>query len=425
MRFSCFINESAHPVQGSSREIFLARQPIFDRSLRVSGYELLYRSSCSNEFDNADAEAATLQLLQVVYCVGEQQLLGGRDAYLNFPHDLLVSLCPSVISPQRFVVEILETVYPDEKLKAACRELKRRGYRLALDDFTGGGRTAELLPLVDIVKVDILATTARQQLRLIQRHRRPDLKFLAEKVESQEQFAHLRQSGYELFQGFFFARPTMLASRQPADSKQACLELLRLGVSGEFDFQRVEATLRRDASLSYKLLRYVNSWCYGLPKHVESMRQAIALLGEAGLRRWLTVTALAELAVDKPTELMVLAVSRGLFCEAVAGELAWPGPKEELFLLGLFSLLDAMTGRPMAEMIAELGLNGEVRGALLDAGNHPGVTSALLRLLTAYERGMWDDALREALRLSMDPARLASVHIDCSRQGHQMLANSI
>ena len=424
MRSSSRMNESADLVQDSSREIFLARQPIFDRSLRVTGYELLYRSGSTNWFDCDDPKRATLQLLQSVYCVGEDKLLAGRDAYLNFPHDLLVSLCPSIISPRRFVVEILETVRPDEALKKACVELKRRGYRLALDDFTGRGRTAELVPLVDIVKVDLLATTAQQQIKLVRQYRRPGLKFLAEKVERQEQFERLRRASYELFQGFFFARPAMVTSRQPAGSKQVCLELLRLSVSGGFDFRRVETTLRQDVSLAYKLLRYINSWCYGLPQEVHSLGQAIALLGEAGMRRWIMVTALAELAVDKPTELMALAVARGLFCESVTDQVGWHGRNEELFLLGLFSLLDAMTGRPMAEMIAELGLAGEVCSALLDGEQCPGVTSSLLRLLFAYERGMWDDALREARSLSLDPAYVASLHIHCAREGLLMLPRS-
>lgn len=408
--------------ESGARQLFLARQPVFDRRLRVRGYEILYRSSHENSFDSSDATAASLKTLHHVYCMGEQRLLDGHTAFLNFPRDLLVSLYPEMVDPHRCVVEILETVKPDAELRQACVELKGRGYRLALDDFTGRGQAVELLPLVDIVKVDIPATSSLEQEQILQLHRRPGLTFLAEKVETRTEFERLARLGYELFQGYFFARPAMASSRQPVAYKRFCVDLIRQTLAPEIDFRSIESSIEQDVALSYRLLRYVNSALFGLGQPVRSIRYALMLIGEERLRRWVTVMALAELAAEKPTELMSLALVRGLFCEGAAAWTSFRSRRPELFLLGLFSVLDVMTDNPMEEIIADLPLAEDIRDALLcpEAGQH--IAALLLKLVHDYERGMWDEAIELGRCLSIDPNAAAELHLGCVTRASEIFA---
>lgn len=380
----------------------LARQPIFDSSLNVYGYELLYRSCRTNAFDAADGDLASMQVLATtLLTLGPDNVLGGKLGFINFTRELLLGDLAMLLPPDSFVIEILESVEPDDEVIAACRTLGRRGYRIALDDFILHNSQQPLVEFADILKVDFRLTTGPERRRIVQRYGRPGLTMLAEKVETAEELASARREGFGCFQGYFFARPVILAKTTIPSFKVNLLRILSEVYSREFDLRKIEGLFKQDMPLCYRLLRYVNSAVFGWRSRINSIHQAIVLLGEEDVRRWLTLAALPALASDKPEELVETAVLRARFCELLAPCAGLSHRASDLFLLGMFSLLDAMVGRPLEELLEELWLADDVRGALVGGRAEDNPLARVYRLALAWERSEWDAVTRIAAELGL------------------------
>jgi c-di-GMP-related signal transduction protein len=371
-------------------ELFVARQPILDQNLKTVAFELLFRSGPGNCYDGNDDDVATARVINTIfYAPGGVDILGGKLAFINFPRGLLVDGGATILPPEASVVEILESVAPDQEVVEACERLRAARYRLALDDVVADSPSHALGALAHFIKVDFRSTTPAEQVQIAKRYLgRAEL--IAEKVETTAEFEHAMEAGYSLFQGYFFAHPVTLATRDIPGFKLDYLQILQELHSDDLDMEHLDQLVRNSPSLVYKLLLFVNSALFSARKRISSVRQAMLMIGEDGMRRWLTVALLVDLATDQPDELMVNALVRARFAELLAPEARLAPFGGDLFLIGLFSRLDAMYRRPLAELLDGLSLRPEIQQTLL-GGAPPGDRIALLwDMICSHEAGDWD-----------------------------------
>jgi len=394
-------------------DIFVARQAIFDREQHVFGYELLFRSSLNNVFDGTDGTRATSQVITTsFFSLGVEKILGGKRAFINFNRDLLVGECASILPREIAMVEILESVPPDSQVMAACKNLKERGYSLVLDDFVCEKRFEPLAELADIIKVDFLATPEPERLRLVRHYSARGTKMLAEKVETYEQFKQAHEMGFHYFQGYFFAHPVVISGRGIPAFKFHYLQILSEISRPELDYQRLEGIIKQEVSLSYKLLRYINSAAFGWRGQIESIKQALVLLGESEIRKWLSLVALPSLTQDKPEELVVTAAVRARFCESLAPWIGLGHRKTDLFFLGMFSLLDAIMDRPLETVLTEIRLADDVREALLGGARKNSRLARVHALVRAHEMAGWEAVTSITGQLGLPPGTTAGLYLD-------------
>jgi c-di-GMP-related signal transduction protein len=383
------------PDRGS--RIFLARQPIFRRNGKVFGYELLFRSGLDNFFDETqNGEQATSRVITNTFSlIGISKITEGKKAFINFTGDMLVKEYPSLFPQKITVAEVLENVKVTPAVIEACRNLVVKGYLLALDDFIF---SEELLPLVEIahiIKFDVRAMTMDELSRNLIKVAPYNVKLLAEKVETIEEFDVLKDMGFTFFQGYFFSKPKIVQGRDIPGSKLQYLKIIRVLQDENYNFKKITQFIAQDVSLSYKLLRYVNSAAMRRRVEVTSMQSAVALVGELTLRKWLTLMMLSYMANDKPQELLRLTLLRARFCELV-GEKMGKGREFTLtcYTVGLFSLLDVLLDQPMEKVLRQLSLSREIVATL--TGEETTQYAAILKLVKAYERGEWLEVTRLA-----------------------------
>jgi len=406
-----------HPT---SPEIFVARQPIFDRRSEVFGYELLFRSSLQNQFaPGTDPETASLSVIaHSFFDLGIDTLIGTGRAFINFARSTLLNEYAYILPRERLVVEVLEDVDPDDDVIAACERLKQSGYLIALDDFNARTSSAgALLDLADIIKIDFATINRYQRAAYARRLIKPGVELLAEKVETRDDFDQAMSFGYSYVQGYFFARPEIRVGKSTPGLKATRMEIMRALSSDDPDLEFIEDQFKRDPSLSYKLLRYVNSAVFALRSPVNTVGRALTYLGQAGVRAFGTVMILADLGTNRPFELVVTSAVRGRFCELIGAEMGFPDRGQDLFLVGLFSLLDALTGQPLAEALAELPLSAMARAALLGEDN---AYRRVLMLAEAYERGRWTHAGEIIAQLGLTASAVPSYYLDAVAWGNEI-----
>ena len=373
----------------------VARQPILDLRGRIHGYELLYRRANETAF-SGDCEAASRTVLDDTVIFGIEKFTGGLLAFINCTSETLTQDLVSVLPSGLAVLELLETVEPSADLIAACVNLKAQGFRLALDDFVWEPKFAPLVELADYVKVDFLATTLDERQELLRKLKGKKIVLVAEKIETQADYEQARCEGFTLFQGYYFCRPELIRNRKIPSNYLCHLEILGLLQADPFDLDELSKTVMRDESLTYRLLRLVNSAGYGVRVEVRSVRSAMVLLGEETFRRVVTLAIATELNTGRPPEILRMAMVRARFCE-LAAALCKFGSNEQ-YLLGMFSLLPAMLGVPMEELTPSLPLRKEICQALQGTINSEG---RMLEWLKLHECGEWNAS--EAL---LDPMRL-------------------
>ena len=387
---------------------YLARQPILNRSRELFAYELLFRSSLQNSCNIPDLEVASTSLMDTSFLIGFEKITAGRPMFINCPRDFLLRDYVSLFPPRSVVVEILESVKPDKEVVEACRRLKQAGYSIALDDFIDSPEWAPLVALADIIKVDFRLTDRSEQRALVSRYGGKKIRMLAEKVETQEEFAAGMYMGYSLFQGYFFCRPEMMQHRALPSSKLAYLELLRASTAPEIDVQQLALKIKHEASLTFRLLRYLNSAAFGLQSEIHSVAHALSLLGERELRKWIAVVSVGVLADGKPDELMTVPLVRGRFCELLAPLAGMPEHRNDLFLMGLLSVMDAILDQPLDAILAELPVRKEIKDALQA---QTGLYWQLLEIATAHERADWEKVGILVSESGMNEERVSSMYI--------------
>jgi c-di-GMP-related signal transduction protein len=422
------LNKSNTSPLDTPASIFVARQPIFQKDLSLYGYELLFRSGPSGVFDCADATQATLRLISNTFLsIGAEQLLGKRLGFINFDRTMLVADYAAMLPKESVVIEILETVEQDAEVVAACRKLKGRGYLLALDDFSGDESSQPLTALADIIKVDFRATGRRERHALFNRYEGRGITMVAEKIESASEFREARETGFALFQGYVFGRPATFGVPEVPGLKVIHLELLGELANPRLDYPRLVRILKQDASISYKLLRFLNSPLFGWSGAIASIEHGLALIGEQEVRRWIAVVALSGLLQDQPTELMIRSLVRAEFCAALSLSCELRQRSPEMFLMALLSLVGTMLGCTLEAVLKRISLKNDVRDALL--GRPPrteqdGSVSRLYSLMLAYEKADWERVLAISAKMYLQEWVVAEAYLKSINWADEVVSHS-
>ena len=390
-------------------QVFVARQPIFDARQRVVAYELLFRSSFENYFPNIDGDVAAARVIGDAMTVfGLASLTNGKRAYINITRRVLCEGLYGMLPPRGCVLELLESIESDREVEAAVRAARARGYQIALDDFVERPQTAPLVGLADVIKVDFLSTSQTERRSLRERPRKNKLSFLAEKVETAEEFKEAARLGYSLFQGYFFQRPQVIAREDIPPAKLTYVQFLRELQRPELDFDALERWIKHDVSLSVRLLRYLNSAQFGWKSQVTSLKHALVLLGERHFRKWASLIAVVGMTDDRPPELTLTCLTRARFAEFPCPHASGLGGRElDAFLTGLLSALDAVVGRPMKELLADISVSRDVDAALLGTETRLGQLRALVM---AYEHADWSEVGTFAKALGVNETVLPELY---------------
>ncbi len=367
---------------------YVGRQAIFDADQSVFAYELLYRNSEQNYAEISDDNHATAELLSNVFTsIGLENLVGNKRAFVNMPREFLLGDYPMPEIKQQLVVEILEHVDPDEAVLRALKELKQQGYILALDDYVFEERLEPFLKLADIIKIDIMASGLEGLSDRVKALSRYNVKLLAEKVETAEEVEACKQLGVSYFQGYFFAKPKVVSGKKITGNQLATMQLLSELNRADVTTDELVELIQQDIAISYKLLRYVNSAIYSFNREIESIRDAIVVLGMNALVKLVNMVAIGGLG-DVNQEAYRTAMFRARMCETMALEMGRKAEAPSYFLVGLFSNLDALLGVPMDELLDLLPLAADIKQALTD---HRGEFGQVLATALAYEREDFSD----------------------------------
>jgi c-di-GMP-related signal transduction protein len=377
-------------------DIYVARQPIFDINEKTVAYELLYRNSSVNNYQHTDGDQATTDVIVNSFLnIGIKDLSNGKPCFINFTDKLLKLGVPSYFNPLSIVVEILETVELNEEILAICKELKAHGYTIALDDFfvsQWNELTVRILDYVDIIKIDFRTTSRSDRQEMIRFIKERNIKFLAEKVETIEEYIEAKEDGFVYFQGFYFSKPVILNSYDIPSYYHSYFQILKEIESPEPDLEKIKDVIEKDISLSYKLLRLINNPVFRPRNEVSSIKQAIILLGLNEIKKWIYVLAIrgADKGSDesKEREIIELSLKRGKLGELIGRKVGREVLASKYFLLGMFSLMDSLLHHPMEELLEDLPLSNELKDALSGEQNDEYV---MLQFLKDIEHAFHED----------------------------------
>ena len=375
--------------------LFIARQPIYDVKQTVMGYELLYRNGDVDKaiFDDAN-QASCETILNTFMHIGIDNLIGSALAFINLPYDFLIIESLTPMFKEQTVLEILEDIEPTPDTIEGIKRLKSQGYRIALDDFEYDDKFIPFLDLADFIKIDVLnkdEASIKQQHNAVSRY---NAIIIAEKVETQEMYTLCKDIGFDCFQGFFFCRPQLVTQKHIPTNKAVALNLLNKLQQPDIDFVELESILAQDITLSYKFLRYINSAAFSLRREIDSIKDAITLLGLSNTRNWVSMILMSRSVDSKPDELIATAMIRGKMCELLA-EQHKPGIKSQMFIVGLFSVLDALMDMEMIDLLDTIILSSPIKLALLD---HSGDHGAILDQVLQYEQFNWGDLMKTGIQ---------------------------
>ncbi len=390
-------------------EAFIARQPILTVDNKVHAYELLFRSGPENLFRGRDANAATSSVISNSLSLFDlSALTSGHDAFINMPRQLLLDGSVRLLPAKQVVIEILEDVAPDPEVVEAVRELKAAGYRFALDDVVNCQDQLPFVELVDVIKVDWKAAGETRAAEIVRAWRRPGLRFLAEKVETWADFQRAQSLGFTYFQGFYFQRPEVLTHGDIPRNKAVALALFQAIRKDPVDYASLESLIKSDLSLSYRLLRLVNSAWAGLPHEILSISHAMVMLGEVRIRQLIQVTAMTDIAEDSSEELVQRSFIRASFLETLATRLGQKMRDQEFYFVGFFSWLDVILGRTMEKVLELLPVSPLAREGLIDG---TGLLGTLLKLCAGLEHGDWAEVERLCAELGLESATTAEDYL--------------
>jgi EAL and modified HD-GYP domain-containing signal transduction protein len=380
--------------------VFVARQPIFDKDKTVRAYELLFRSGLENRYTGTSGDMSTMDLIaSSLLVIGLDELTGQKRAFVNFTRNLLLQDVASLLPSDQVTIEIIENIEPDNEVIAACRKLKDAGYKLAMDDFVLSSMGSPFLEIADIVKVDFCGMPPDDRRRIADDLARRNIAALAEKVETVEDFDAAVAAGYAFFQGYFFSKPVIRTGSRITSNRLNNFRLLHEVSKPDFSYDQMEDILKQDVALTYHLLKYINSVWFSLRHEVTGVKHALVLLGPGEVRKWAALMSLRNLSNDKPSELFLRSITRARMGESLAPHIGLKTHASDLFLMGMFSLIDGLLDMPMAEILPKLPLARPVSQALL---GQPGDYLAAKDAIVAYEKGNWDmfTATSKDLRLN-------------------------
>ena len=393
--------------------LLFARQPIFDNKGRRHGYELLYREPGELVFGDHDGDMATSSVMAAGFLsMGVSELSSQSKAYINFTANMLLRGVATLFPKNSIVVEILETIEPTEEIIRACRDLRNRGYTLALDDFVLREDYLPLIELANIIKIDFMhLKTEAERKAVVQLNKHFNIKFLAEKVETRDDYEMAVRLGYSLFQGYFFSKPVIVNSNNIPPSKINQIRLMQLLENNDPDIGDIADVIEKDVAFTYEILKLTKTVRYYRGNKITSIRQAAMLMGLNELKKWAYITIIRKIGDHNQEENISLSVQRARALEQLAELTGNKDHKMSFFTLGLLSMIDVLIGCEMKLLAPELPISNEMREILL--GNNPDtVMNSCYKLTIAYEKAQWilAEILGEKLGITMD--QMASFYLD-------------
>lgn len=398
--------------------VFVARHPILDRNRRVFGYSLRFRPTQPGQAaTGADGGLGRL-MAETIQGLGLDTLTGGRRAFIPVDRPTLLEGIPPSFSPDRIAIEIAGDVEADAEVILACKDLRRAGYAIAIDDFILNDRTADFVPVADYLKVDASSASAPEmRARIVACLSPGGAALIAKNVETFDKFDEALRDGFTYFQGFFFGRPLLVKRRAGSGAQLAHLRLLRALQNPDLSVRQLEELIKHDTALCYRILRTVNSAAFALQTTVHSILEALILLGTDPVRRWASLWVIHGLSEDAHSELVIMSAVRARSCEILAGTIGGEAAAGEGFLLGMCSMLDAILARSMSEVLLELPLDADTQAALRGQDNWK---RRVLDCVIAYERGDWDKAIELAGRTAIERTLLPVAHAEALRWSMQL-----
>lgn len=391
-------------------ETIIARQPIFSETRRLFAYELLYRGVDAMHLEHVGGNRATGSLLTSSFLTeGLGKISGNKPCFVNFTEELLLQNIAESFPKSNIIVEILEDVPPTDAVIDACKNLKDLQYIIALDDFVYDEKFIPLIQQADIVKIDFRHTSADQIGRTLNHLEHFKVDLLAEKVESYTEFTEARKLKFKYFQGYFFAKPEEMRIKELTTSKLTLLNLLSEINQKYVSSDKMAEIISADVALSYRLLRYINSAYFYLIQEIESIAYAVTYLGENEIRRFVTLAVISEISSNKPAELVRLAAVRAKFCERLGAASPLRTKPNELFMLGLFSLLDAMLDAPITDILSKIPVSNNIKHALT---KKTGPLAKFLHAVMAYERGNRDECALALQMLRIPEKKIYPLYLD-------------
>lgn len=375
--------------------IYIARQPIYDAQLNVIAYELLFRSGkTTNAADFLDGDLATTNVIvNSITEIGMDQLVGPHRAFINLTHNHILQMAenPMPELKNRLVLEILEDIKAEENIISAVTKLAKDGFTIALDDFIYSESLQPLVELSDIIKIDLMALSEQELEAHVKELSNGKRKLLAEKIETQEEFDNCKRLGFDYYQGYFFSKPQIIKGKSLPANKIATLNLLAKLHDNESSNEELAEIVSQDITMSVRVLRYINSAQFGFAKEVDSIQQAIMMLGRTTIRNLASLVSMSQIE-DKPHELLIISMIRSKMAENIAQKVK--ANKDVCFTIGLFSIIDTLMDQDMEVLIEGLPLTENIRSALI---RYEGDLGKILRCVLAYESGDWENANYENL----------------------------
>lgn len=399
---------------------YAARQPILDENKELFAYEILFRDGVDNIFPDIDEDQATSRIIEGAQInFGIDELTDSKPAFINFTLETILKNYPTMMPPESIVVEILETVQPGKKLLAAVQDLKEKGYVIALDDYEHKPVWRHFFPFIDIIKFDLRAMSLEEIGQIIEELKAyPQIKLLAEKVETVEEFEECKKMGFHYFQGYFFSHPEMVKAKNLSPAEMTLAELLYETSNPQIDLPKVTQIFERDINLSYKLLRYSNSATFQRKKEISTIKQALVVLGQYELKKFLSLLFSAQVSSSKPEELLKMAMVRARFCEDMA-ELEGTQDTGMAFLTGMMSLIDAILDEPVEKVMKQLPLAAEIKTALVEK---EGKLAQFLALTQAYEQGDWETITTIENELSLSSDKMPELYSDSTHWADEQMS---
>ncbi len=392
--------------------MYIARQPIFNRLMKIYGYELLFRAeSGASSFGNTPSSVATAAVLGGLFEQGIDRIVGKSKAFINFDYEFILSENIELIDPKTLVIEVLESVAVDEKLIDRIKDLKKKGYKIALDDFEESLSTYPIVPIADIIKYDIIITPLDTIEREVEQALLQGKTILAEKIENIQEFQKAKEMGFQLFQGYFFSKPKIVeGSKIKKSAKIQYSMILNELKKDEPSYNAITEIIESDVNLAYRAMKVMSN--RRRDDSFRSIKDALVRMGFRELERWINVLMLQELSADKPTEIMKLSLVRSKFGEYIASNCIYSNRKEEVSMMCLFSMLDAIMDAPMTVALDGMMISDDVFNALV---YHQGSLKPICDILTAYEAGDWEtvNVLSDYIHLNpklLSPGYIEAIH---------------
>lgn len=403
------------PTGERTMEVFVARHPVFDADKEVHAYELAFRSDFDTYYSALDQDRAAVDFMAFVnFC----ELANGKRGLVNFTRNLVMRGFP-VLLPKESMTTVLPSDTPaDAGILNACSKLRTLGYMLAVSDFSPRHADNPLLEFVEIAKVDFDGLSAADIEKACQILRERNIKPLAMNVQTVAQFDKAVEWGFEFFQGEFFSKPIVRPGKDISANKMTYLRLLNEVNRAELSYDEIEALVKQDVAMTYRLLKFMNSAWFGLKYEIHSIKHALVMLGPQEIKRWVSLLAVRKTAEDKPRELLIRSLTRAKAAEQIAPLVGMGEASSELFLLGMFSVIDALVDKPMAEVLDMLPLNDNIKQALTTGrGKYGPMHCGIL----AYERGDWEAFSAAAQALGIDEDAIPDIFRKSLRWANQAL----